>query len=203
MIHLGERAFYDAVYKDACAHDAVLVEGVRSPVTTRITRSYRWIEKSKKIGLTLQPRHPQQSDCSARIIHADLSGPEFESLWRSVPLSTRLLLYVTAPIYGLLFRWFGTREALAKGHTLDDLTSREERLRWTAEGSAVGNVILTARDKHLVSVMDQYLDDPSAEPRRLAIVFGAGHMRAVIQALTKLRGFHLVDGDWMTIFELE
>lgn len=41
MVHLGEAAFYDAVHKDAGARDAMLVEGVRSPAVTRITRAYR------------------------------------------------------------------------------------------------------------------------------------------------------------------
>lgn len=43
MIHVGEAAFYDQVYRDAFSHDVALVEGVRSPVTRYLTRSYRWI----------------------------------------------------------------------------------------------------------------------------------------------------------------
>jgi hypothetical protein len=203
MIHLGEAAFYDAVYRDACSHDAVLVEGVRSPVTTRVTRAYRWIEGAKHIALVVQPRHPDQSDSHAAIIHADLSGDEFERHWRKVPLHLRWAIYVGAPIYALYYRWFGSRRSLAKGHALDDLPSRNETLRWTPEHASLGEAILTERDKRLVEVMSEYLNAASAEPRRLAIVYGARHMRAIIKDLTHRRGFHCVDSEWMLVFPLE
>lgn len=203
MIHLGEAAFYEAVYRDACAHDAVLVEGVRSPITTRVTRAYRWIEGAKHIGLVVQPRHPPQSESQATMIHADLSGEEFERHWRKVPIRLRLLLYVGAPIYALYYRWFGSRASLAKGHALDDLPSRDETLRWTPEFASFDEAILTERDKRLIEVMSGYLDETTSEPRRLAVVYGARHMRAVIKELTRKRAFHCVDSEWMLIFPLE
>jgi hypothetical protein len=59
MAHVGEPAFYQATYADALAHDVVLFEGVRSPITTRITRSYRWLVGSRAMaGLVVQPTFP-------------------------------------------------------------------------------------------------------------------------------------------------
>ena len=202
MIHLGDAAFYEAVYQDACSHDVVLVEGVRSPVTTRVTRSYRWISGSKRLGLVVQPKAPPQTDSAACLIHADLSGEEFERHWRKVALATRLLLYALAPAYALYQRWFGTRESLAKGHSLDDLPSRKETLSWTPEYSALSDAILAERDKRLISVMAEHLAAPDGGPRRLAIVYGARHMRAVIKELSR-RGFHCVASEWMIVFALE
>jgi len=203
MIHLGEPAFFRAVYEDAFAKDAVLVEGVRSPITMRITRSYRWIAESRRLALVVQPPYPTQSASRAKIIHADLTGEEFERLWKGVPLLLKLLLYIGAPLYGSYQRWFGTRASLARGHSLEDLPSRKETLSWAPEYAAFDNAIRTARDKRLVEVMDAYLDEPVAEPRRLAIVYGASHMRAVIRELTKARRFHAVEGDWLMVFPLD
>lgn len=200
MVHLGEAAFYHAVYRDACTHDAVLVEGVRSPVTARVTRSYRWIEGAKPIDLIVQPRLPAQSQ--ATVIHADLSGDEFEQHWRKVPLYLRLPLYVAAPTYALYQRWFGSRGSLAKGHSLDDLPRRDETLSWTPEFASIDQAMLVERDKRLVEVMGDYLDAATSEPRRLAIVYGALHMRAVINELTRRRGFHCANSKWMLIFPL-
>ena len=56
MVHIGVPEFYRQVYEDALTHDAVLVEGLRSPITTRITRSYRWIVGAKRLGLIVQPK---------------------------------------------------------------------------------------------------------------------------------------------------
>lgn len=203
MIHLGEAAFYETVYRDAYAHDAVLVEGVRSPVATRITRAYRWIEDAKEIGLVVQPRLSLQPNSQAAIIHADLSGDEFERHWRKVPLHLRLLIYMAAPTYALYHRWFGSRASLANGHALDDLPSRGETLRWTPEYASIDQVILAERDKRLVEVMGDYLDVATTEPRRLAVVYGAQHMRAVTKELTRNRGFHCMNSEWMLVFSLD
>src|SRR5258708_2916403 len=82
MVHVGESDFFKGVYADAFSHDLVLVEGVRSPVVRRIVRSYSWIGASKTMNLMVQPPYPPQTDCPARIIHADLSGEEFTKVWR-------------------------------------------------------------------------------------------------------------------------
>lgn len=202
MVHLGELAFYESVYRDAFAHDAVLVEGVRSPVTSRITRAYRWIEGAKRIALVVQPRHPAQSSSRATIIHADLLTDEFEEHWRKVPLHLKLLLYVGAPIYALYYRWFGNRTSLARGLALDDLSSRDEVLGWTPEYALLDAVILAERDKRLVEMMGKYLDEMPTESRSLAIVYGARHIRATIKDLTR-RGFHCVGSEWRLTFALE
>jgi hypothetical protein len=55
MLHIGEPQFYEAVFSSAMAHDAVLIEGVRSPIVTRLTRAYRWLDCSKRLGLIVQP----------------------------------------------------------------------------------------------------------------------------------------------------
>lgn len=202
MIHLGETAFYEAVYRDACAHDAVLVEGVRSLAVRRITRVYRWIEGAEQIALVVQPRHPARANSQATIIHADLSGDEFEQHWRKVPLHLRLMFYMAAPAYALYCRWFGSRSSLAKRLARDDLPSRQETLSWTPEYASFDAATLVARDKRLVEVMGAYIDAAPTEPRRLAIVYGALHMRAVIKELTR-RGFHCAKSEWRLIFPLE
>lgn len=133
------------------------------------------------------------------MIHADLAGEEFERHWRKVRLPMRLLIYAMAPLYALRPRWFGTRASIAKVHGLEDLTSRDETLRWSADYAAMGDALLLARDDRLLDVMGRYLDRKSATKRRLAIVYGAQHMRAVIRELSK-RGFQAVKSDWMTVF---
>jgi hypothetical protein len=202
MIHLGEAAFYEAVYRDAFAHDAVLVEGVRSRALRRMTRVYRWIADDKRIGLVVQPRYPRQADSRAEIIHADLSTDEFERHWRKVPLHIRWLGYVAAPVYGLYQRWFGSRASLAHGHALDDLPSRSETLSWTPEFASYDAAMVDKRDARLIELMGAYIESEPTASRRLAVVYGAGHMRAVIRELSR-RGFHCVDSEWMLIFPLQ
>jgi hypothetical protein len=202
MIHVGEPSFYTAVYTDAFSQGAVLVEGVKSPITTRVTRSYRWIEGAKNIGLIVQPKYPSPEHCQAKIIQADLSAQEFTAVWREVPLWQRALIYVVAPLMGLDRRWFGSREKIAKGLSLEDAESQKELLNWSAETAFLDRAVLHARDERLIERLREQIADPSEAPASIAVVYGARHMRAVLRELTTVQGFACVGADWMMVFSL-
>jgi len=207
MVHVGELDFYRAVYADACSHDVVLVEGVRSPIVRRITRVYRWLASSKRVRLSVQPADPQSSTCRATIVHADLSGAEFEAIWRKIPVRIRLAIYVYVPIVGLRYRWFGSRQSLAKGMSFEDLSSREDTMSWDwdpdPEFAALHHAIVGGRDARLLERLCDQLDKNDQKVRRVAVVYGARHMRAVLHELTGNRRYYAVDATWLTIFPLE
>lgn len=199
MIHIGEPGFFRSVYDGAFAHDLVLAEGVRSPVTRRVTRSYRWI--GSRLGLIVQPRYPPPEAVSARIVNADLNRDEFHSEWRQVPLWLRLAVYIAAPLIGLRLRWFGSRETIAKRAALEDCLSSDEILSWDPQTAALQRSIVNARDVRLIEHLDQELSRRCPQGCRMAIVYGASHMRAVVRELRR-RGFRAGKGEWHTVFDL-
>ena len=203
MVHVGELEFYDATYKDALGHDVVLIEGVRSPIVTRVTRSYRWLVGSRAMaGLIVQPRFPAVAGPS-RIVHADLTAQEFETEWSAVPLWQRAAIYVLAPMIGLHRRWRSTKGMLAKTMRCEDQPTIAELLAMTPETGALTQAVLHARDERLLERLRAELDAPLRKARTIAVVYGAGHMRAVVGELTTRRDF-LVDGaEWQTVFALE
>ena len=201
MVHIGDVEFFDAVYEDAFAHEICLVEGINSPIVRRITRSYRWIVGAPRLALRIQPPYPRGADVRAHIVLADLSAGEFTKVWRRVPIWLRALVNVVAPIIGLWYRWFGTREALAHGLTFEDLPRREETLSWNPEMAALTTAVLDARDQRLVSALGEQLERMDGQFGRLAILYGAGHMRAVLRELSR-RGYHANDSKWFTAFTL-
>lgn len=202
MIHVGEPEFYRVVYADAANHDVVLVEGVKSPVTVRLTRAYRWMIGSRRLDLSLQPRFNPPPPSHAKIVHADLSRDEFAAVWRATPLWVRLLMYVAAPIFGLHRRCWATRETVARGHTLDDAPRADEMFDDSVPYAAIQAAVIDARDQRLLERLREQLDDVEAGPKRVAIIYGAGHMRAVIRELTGRRGFRPTGAEWLTIFGL-
>ena len=199
MIHFGEPEFYEAVYADAFTHDVVLVEGVRSPVTKRLTRAYRWI--GPKIGLIVQPPYPSPESVPARIVRADLDEGEFRKEWQQVPLWLRMLVSLVAPIAGLRLRWFESRDDIAKRAELEDRLSSDEILSWDPQLAALKRGIVDARDRRLLQHLEQELSGPAAHGSRLAIVYGAEHMRAVIREL-KRQEFSIASAGWRTVFHL-
>jgi hypothetical protein len=200
MLHIGEPAFYKAVYADAFSHDVVLAEGVNSPVGWHLTRSYRWISQSR-LGLIVQPPYPAPEAVRAKIIRADLTPAEFEVQWGKIPLRLRLLCFFLAPIVGLRLRWFGTRESIAAHAEFEDLQSRRELLFWNPDAALFLHSIGGARDARIIEHLANELDRPVSEPRRLAAVYGAFHIRAVLAELRR-RGFHVVEARWETVFAL-
>jgi hypothetical protein len=200
MLHVGEPEFYDLTYRDALDHDVVFIEGVRSPITTRVTRSYRWLVGSKAMaGLVVQPRFPVDG-ASARIVHADLSHEEFIREWRAAPIWLRAAVYVLAPLIGLQRR-YSSRGRLAKGMSCDDQPSYSELLAMNPETGALTQAVLHARDRRLLEKLSGELDG-DAGPLRLAIVYGAGHMRAVVREITGARGFFVEATEWRSVFQL-
>lgn len=200
MVHIGAPGFYRDVYEDALTHDAVLIEGVQSPIATRITRSYRWIVDAKRLGLVVQPTLAGANDGRCKILHADLTHEEFAREWKRVPLWVRVALYVAAPAYALHQRWFGTVESLARGHSMDDVLGRDEALDWTPTLGAISGALLDARDARLIERLSELLAAPTEQIRNVAVVYGGAHMRAVISELTRRRDYIAGDTQWLTVF---
>jgi hypothetical protein len=197
MVHVGEAEFFEKTYDDAFAHDVVLLEGIKSPVGTHLTRTYRWIRPSR-LGLVIQPKYPGPEACRAVLIRADLSQEEFHAEWRKVSPWLRLYVYLLVPLMGLYFRWFASRESIGEHLSLEDYQSREETLSWNPGTVAFNHSLLGARDVRLVEHLREQIDLSGSTERCVAVVYGAAHMRAVLAELGR-RGFRSVDSEWRTI----
>lgn len=198
MAHVGDDRFYKEVYDEAFAHDVVLVEGVRSPVGRNLTRSYRWID-FEKLGLVLQPDTPSPGTVPARIVKADLTTEEFHREWRKVPLLLRAAFLFAAPAYGIYRRLFASRQSLVRNMSLEDRKSADEILSWSPRFEPVNRSIIHARDERLIECVAAELGGDAG--KRVAVVYGARHIRAVLRELTR-RGFHCSDASWRTIISV-
>jgi hypothetical protein len=198
MVHIGEARFYDEVHADALDHDIVLFEGVRSPVGRNFTRSYRWL-RPERLGLVVQSKLTPAIATGVRLVHADLDTEEFHREWRKVAWYWRGLAWIAAPIYGVHQRLFATRASIAKRMNLEDLRSADEVLRWTPDLDAFERSIGEARDERLLKCLEAELGAAEGSTR-IAVVYGARHIRSVIRELTKL-GFRCSEARWLTIFK--
>jgi hypothetical protein len=200
MVHIGERAFYEAVYADALDHDVVLAEGVDSPTAKRLVREYERVARSAKLGLVCQSAvRPGRG--RARVVRADLAGEEFAEVWRRVPVWQRLAFGALTPLAFLHFRFSLSREALAKALAMEDRRSPEELNGWRRP-DALEHAIMGARDQRLVEQLEQLIAGSNGEPLRVAIVFGAGHMRAVLRHLVVRWSYRASHTEWRVVFSL-
>lgn len=199
MVHVGDENFFRETYAEAFSHDVVLVEGVDSSVSRNLTRSYRWIDYAR-LGLVRQPKTPPQEEVTARIVNADLSAGEFDQEWRKTPAIPRAIFNMAAPLFGIYRRVRSSREGIARNLCLDDLRSEGEVLNWSSTFEPFRQILLDARDARLIACIEAELANDSE--KRVAVVFGARHMRAVLRYLAS-RGFRCTDASWRTIIAVE
>lgn len=198
MVHVGEGAFFERVFRDARGHAAVLLEGVSFAPTRLLTASYRWLDH-EKLGLVVQPSFDALAS-PVRIVHADLDHVEMKRLWKVTPFWLRAMISVGAPLYGLYMRFAGSRESLAKGMGQDVLKTSREILEEGDEFQPLRDMITTARDAKLARTLFNELGAASSE--RIAVIYGAGHASALVRELTRC-GFRPLASEWMTVFTLD
>lgn len=195
MVHVGDAGFYQQTYEDAFSHDVVLLEGIQSPVVRNLTRSYKWLN-FETLGLVRQPKAPLQEDVPARIVNADLNPEEFHREWRKLSIFNRATIFVCAPFIGLYRRFFATRAGLARSLSLEDLRSADEILNWNPKSEPFMHSILHARDQRLIECLVAEVN--SGTVKRIAVIFGARHMRAVLRELAN-QGFKSSESSWRTV----
>ncbi|WP_430416077.1 hypothetical protein [Parasphingorhabdus sp.] len=201
MVHIGQPVFFEQVYADAFGHDVVLVEGVRSPISRYITRSYRWAA-SGKLGLSVQPAYPKTAAMIKKTRLADVSGDQFLTEWKKIPVWQRGLLYLLSPLIGIHHHLFYDRESLANNMAMEDFPSSEDSISYNPDFAALNNCIFGVRDEILTAKLREEIEQAGLQSTRIAIVFGAAHMRAVISQLSQI-GLSCQSSDWMTVFPLE
>lgn len=202
MVHIGEQAYYDEVNRRLEKCDLILYEGVKSRSVARLTYAYRSLAKSPRLRLVTQDAM-KLDHLADRLVHADVSGDDFESRWSKLGLGLRGAAQLAAPIVGLYWRHLATRQAIATYLGLNLLKSRDEILLGD-NMDAMNEVLVTWRDQHLIEVVEEHRRRYQGRSLSIALVFGAEHMRAVIRHLTRAPdpGYRVASSEWMMVFTL-
>ena len=196
MVHIGDKSFYDEVSHRLNGCQTIIHEGVPGFRTRLLTQAYRITAKKKSLNLTLQNDEIRIKDHAVRKIHADVSSDGFAENWRGLPWLQQIGLSILAPLYGVWTYLFSTRESLARGRSTDSLTNAYA-LRKDDSTIAVRDVFLTKRDEFIVSQIDSYLDTCRSEGETAAILFGAGHMPAIVSHLSEKHGYSSKKAEWI------
>lgn len=204
MVHLGEAAFYREVtarLRRSC--DLVVAEGVGegSAGADALVASYRRLDGHERLGLVVQDI--DFDSLGLPVVCPDMSGAQFQDGFRRLPLKERALVATVVPAMTAGMRLLGTRRWLARHLALDDLMSESEEAVadfWPG----LDDLVLRRRDRLLVDTLTGF--DRAYAGRTdaftVAVVYGAGHMRAVSEALAGL-GYHAADAEWITVFTVE
>ena len=200
MLHLGTDAFYQEVAERLSRCDLVVAEGVggRSVVLTALTLAYRLPGRRRRLGLVMQ--HIDLAGLGVPVIRPDMTAGEFRLGWRDVPVLQRTLVVCLAPAVAVAFWLVGTRRMLARYANLDDLPDQiQSQVR--DQAGELEELLVDRRDGLLILALDTIYDEHRNEPMTVAVVYGAGHMPAVVHHLAAAYGYRPREANWLTVFD--
>lgn len=200
MIHVGSREYYAAVRARLDDCDVIFAEGVASRHAALLTLAYGAVAKVKDLHLVTQ-RALDLRPLSSKVVHTDVTGPEFENGWSHIPLRERLILTAAVPMAAAYMYLFGTKEFVAKHCGVEHLPSREEVLRPGESFEKLDELVIGQRDAKLLRHIEDFHQCHGSETKVVGIVWGAGHMRSVVRLLLGKLSYRVAKAEWITVFE--
>ncbi|RZQ61710.1 hypothetical protein [Amycolatopsis suaedae] len=196
MLHVGEARYYAEIRRRIAECDVVVAEGMpRSAQTALLTAVYR-VMRFKR-GLVVQNLRLAELDIP--LVRPDMTAGQLRESWRRVPWTSRVLMWSLIPVAALLVLLTGTRATMARHAAVDDDTIVDEAGELPP---GMEELVVDERDRLLVDALFTLHERRSAEPLRVAVVYGAGHMPAVVGALMKRYRYVPRDAEYVTAFSL-
>jgi len=193
MIHIADSSFYSAIRARLSSCDVIIVEGVRGFQAALGTLTYRIPAKRRSLGLVLQSDALRHSELPGIKIHGDMDPKSFALSWSGIPWIQRMAVLVLAPLYGVALYLFASREYFTRRHSVDSLPDGRESTQ-----PQVRELIVDERDQRLIETIESCLAERPNDQRKVAILFGAGHMPAVVGMLTARHAYRVVHSEWIT-----
>lgn len=198
MIHAGAPEYYAEVSRRLAVCDVVIFEGVRSFHSWWLTRSYTIATRRKRLGLVLQSDGIDYALVKSRGIRADVTAEQFARSWAEIPLSQRLALQVLAPLYGIWVFLAGTRESIGRSLSVEEVESQQD-VDLLDSIPEIHNALHTSRDARLIEELSAAVEKNGATTR-IAVIYGAGHMRVASRLLTDKYKYRVVESEWIMVF---
>ncbi len=202
MIHVGTKEYYDEVSDRLKSCDLILIEGVQSKRAGLLTLSYRIVSKIKRMDLVTQQEGMKIANLRSKIFNSDMTGEVFDQRWDSLPLVLRLQLVFYIPIFVVYLFLFGTREIIAEHLAFEDLPSSEEILNQDDNYDKLDMLLIDERDRQLIQNIEKINSTATQDKQVVGIVYGAHHMRNVVNYLSNKLNYKVVNADWVTVFDL-
>ncbi len=200
MVHVGSPAYYAAVRARVGECDLAVVEGVGAArEVSLLTLAYRAMRFNRRARLVVRSDGPDSFGIPT--IRPDLDGARSRRGWARVPWLQRVLAWILVPIYAVLLALFGTRQMLARDLAREDQPSDVE-LDAAAAYPELYGLICDERDQLLIQALMAVHEQRNREPIKVAVVYGAGHMPAVLHALSARHRYLARDGEFLTVFDL-
>jgi hypothetical protein len=205
MVHMAKPEFFAAVTARLNRADVVVVEGVgggrrkRSVLVGALMLSYTVLRFNRRGALVEQ--NIDYAALKALVVRPDMSLEEFVDGWHQVPLAHRLMVWCILPFLVLARLFGGSRMIWSRSMELNDLPSSEEE-DIADQVPELEAAFGGERDDRLLATLCSLHEKRSGQAIEVAVVYGAGHMPAVVTRLRARYGYRARSAEWLTIVDL-
>ncbi|MFE9643363.1 hypothetical protein ACFYO0_04240 [Streptomyces sp. NPDC006365] len=198
MLHVASPTFYSQIRIRLKECDLIVMEGVRgnSVRVSALTLAYRFAPRRRRNGLQEQ-REELLLPKDVPVINPDVTATDVIADLKTLPRWTYLLLMVAAPLMGLVIALRGPRAFLDEDLVVEDLPSTL-RAEMMAD-DPVAHALTGRRDQRLLAALGEIHAERGDEPIRVAIVYGAGHVPAIVSGLVNRCGYRAREAEWLTV----
>ncbi|MFC4468767.1 hypothetical protein ACFPH6_30260 [Streptomyces xiangluensis] len=161
-----------------------------------LTLAYRFAPRRRRNGLQEQ-REELLLPEDVPVINPDVTAAEVIADLKALPRWMYWLLMVAAPVMGLVFALRGPRAFLDEDLVVEDLPSTL-RAEMMAD-DPLQHALTGRRDQLLLAALGEIHAERGDEPLRVAIVYGAGHVPAIVSGLMNRYGFRVREAEWLTV----
>jgi hypothetical protein len=198
MLHVASPTFYSQVRIRLRECDLIVMEGIRgkSVGVSTLTLAYRFTPRRRRNGLQEQ-REELLLPESVPVINPDVTAAEAIADLKTLPRSTYVLLMVAAPAMGLVFALRGPRALLDEDLVVDDLPATLQAQMMADD--PVEHAMTGRRDQRLLDALGEIHAERAHEPIRVAIVYGARHVPAIVSGLMDRYGYRAREAEWLTV----
>ncbi len=192
MVHLGLPSFYREVARRLRDCDLVVSEGMDSPSS---------MGTAYVLALRLSRQRVARALVTQDIDHAALGVPvrwpdelsRRNERHRHLTFLGWLDVVFFTPILATIMAVGGRTWLLGRAFEISDDT--EVRLR------ILNRALVVNRDSKLLRTLADIHEEHHAAPMTVGIVYGAGHMPAVIHGLRDRFGYRARSAEWLTVFD--
>jgi hypothetical protein len=219
-VHVGEKAYYEALNKQFKNYDAVLYELV-APEGTRVPKGAKpgghpvsFLQNGMKDLLGLEHQLEYIDYGRANLVHADMSPEDFAKSMqdRGESVGTIVMRMLAASMARqateasqakssdaeLLMALFDTNRALRLKRLIAEQFADMDTVMAALNGPE-GSTLLTERNKVALAKLEKQW---SQGRKRVAIFYGVGHLPDMAQRLTTDFKLHETEQHWLTAWNL-
>lgn len=218
VVHIGDKPYYDELNKIFTEYDAVLYELV-APPNTRIPKDAKDRPSNHPLGF-LQTGGASALDLAFQLheidyqkknlVHADMTPQQMadsmakkgETIWtmmsKAMAQSAKQQANPKGNEFDLFMAFFADDQSLAMKRALAEQFENLEDQMAMFEGPD-GSTIITERNKVCLQVLRKEMD---AGKKKLAIFYGAGHMKDMAERLEKDFQLRRQGDRWLQAWDL-